>query len=75
MRPGLISHFDRQTLIAHLACTVFETIHREINAAGADALIPLGNSHLSEGVATDEVENVVARRNGRILSAATILKS
>jgi len=54
---------------------VFETIHKEIQAAGADALIPLGKSHLSEGVASDEVEDVVARRSGRILSASTILKS
>lgn len=54
---------------------VFETIHKEIQAAGADALIPLGRSHISEGVANDEVENVVARRNGRTLSASTILKS
>ena len=54
---------------------VFDTIHKEIAAAGAGALIPLGGSSLGEGVASDEVEGVVARRNGRILSASTILKS
>ena len=54
---------------------VFQTIHKEIDAAGAAALEPLGQSSLTDGVASDEVEHVVAMRNGRILSASTILKS
>lgn len=54
---------------------VFQTIHKEIDAAGATALEPLGQSALADGVASDEVEDVVAMRNGRILSASTILKS
>lgn len=54
---------------------VFQTIHKEIDAAGPAALEPLGQSSLTDGVASDEVENVVAMRNGRILSASTILKS
>lgn len=54
---------------------VFQTIHKEIDAAGASALNPLGQSSLTDDVATDEIEHIVAMRNGRILSASTILKS
>jgi hypothetical protein len=61
--------------VPHPSYTVYQTILKEIDAAGAEVLAPLGNLTSSDEVASDEVEAVVAARDGRILSNSTILKS
>jgi hypothetical protein len=53
--------------------SVFRTIEKELDNRSMATLTPL--SKFEDGSAlSDEVQDVVARRNGRILSAQTILK-
>ncbi|GAA6033114.1 hypothetical protein JCM8097_002951 [Rhodosporidiobolus ruineniae] len=59
---------------------VFRTIERELDSATIEALVPLqrnvGEKGFETGAAsTDEVADFVAKRDGRILSAYTLLKS
>ncbi|GAA5856222.1 hypothetical protein JCM8547_000828 [Rhodosporidiobolus lusitaniae] len=57
---------------------VFATIERELDHASIDALVPLQRTpkEIGTGTAsTDEVEDFVSQRSGRILSAFTLLKS
>ncbi|GAA6022381.1 hypothetical protein JCM10207_004746 [Rhodosporidiobolus poonsookiae] len=58
---------------------VFRTIEHELDSASLDVLLPLSPNTSSSnhtGTATnDEVADFVAQRNGRILSAYTLLKS
>lgn len=56
---------------------VFRTIQRELDDAGIEALTPLSRGALVErGTASDdEVADFVAHRDGRILSAYSLLKS
>ncbi|KAK0469504.1 inositol hexakisphosphate-domain-containing protein [Desarmillaria tabescens] len=55
---------------------VIKTFEKELLADGINALKPLEQSNLTQGVAhPDEVHQVVTNRSGSILSASTILKS
>lgn len=59
-----------------LARPVFKTIERELDNTNLDALIPINRPGELVGAAfPNEVEEFVARRSGRILSAFTLLKS
>lgn len=54
---------------------VFQTIEKELDHAGIDALVPLKRPIASGTASTDEVADFVAKRNGRILSAYTLCKA
>ncbi|KAF9510295.1 hypothetical protein BS47DRAFT_1373349 [Hydnum rufescens UP504] len=55
---------------------VFKTFEKELRAYGTDALKPLERIDVEDDFANlDEVNVIVANRNGPILSASTILKS
>jgi predicted DNA-binding antitoxin AbrB/MazE fold protein len=55
---------------------VFKTFEKELWEDGVLALKPLERIDVSEGYAhPDEVNVIVANRNGSVLSASTILKS
>jgi len=56
--------------------SVIKTFEKELGADGLNALKLLERARVTEGEAMpDEVTQVVANRNGAILSASTILKS
>ncbi len=55
---------------------VIKTFENDLHEEGLNALKPLERVNLTDGMALpDEVKQVVANRNGSILSASTILKS
>ncbi|GAA6009259.1 hypothetical protein JCM11491_004248 [Sporobolomyces phaffii] len=54
---------------------VFKTIERELDSAGVEALVPLDRPVTDGAASNDEVEDFVAQRSGRVLSAFTLLKS
>ncbi|KLO17434.1 hypothetical protein SCHPADRAFT_900700 [Schizopora paradoxa] len=55
---------------------VIQTFENDLHEEGLNALKPLERVELTDGVAQpDEAKQVVANRNGSILSASTILKS
>lgn len=54
---------------------VFQTLQNEFRTANLNALTPLGTSADTGEAPSDEAEEVVAKRAGRILSARTLLKS
>lgn len=55
---------------------MFKTFEKELRADGVSAMKPLERIDVVEGFAQpDEVNAIVANRNGTVLSASTILKS
>lgn len=54
---------------------VFKTIEGELDAAGLEALKPLEKPVAAGNALSNEIADFVAKRNGRILSPFTLLKS